>query len=63
MDPLNNMPQWQKQLLSNSFGKDRGDEERLEKERKNARIQERKKKLAAEFARRMKSAAGPEERR
>lgn len=63
MDPLKNMPQWQKQLLSNSFGKDRGDEERLEKERKNARLLERKNLLATEFARRMKSAKGTEEKR
>ncbi len=63
MDPLKNMPQWQKQLLSNSFGKARGDEERLENGRKNMRIQERKNKLAAEFARRMKSADRSEEKK
>ena len=57
MDPLNNMPQWQKQLLSNSFGRDRGDGDRVQAERKAARLQERKEKLAAEFSRRRKSAA------
>lgn len=56
MDPLNNMPQWQKQLLSNSFGHDRGDENKAQNERKVARLLERKEQLAAEFSRRRKSA-------
>lgn len=54
LDPLANMPQWQKQLLSNSFGHVRRDEGTIESERRSELL-ERKRKLAEELSRRRRS--------
>ena len=49
------MPQWQKQLLSNSFGHVRRDEGISESEKKAAKLLDRKQKLAKELSRRRRS--------